>query len=107
MTAPIRPIPSQLPLQQLQQLDTGGVTLDAGVRDGGSSFGDQLKRVLGEVSTAQDTSQDKLQRFLRGEPVELHQVMASAEEAGIAVEMLVELRNKLTDAYRTVINMQS
>jgi flagellar hook-basal body complex protein FliE len=48
-----------------------------------------------------------MQRFMRGEPVELHQVMAAAEEAGIALEMLVELRNKLTDAYRTLVNMQS
>lgn len=71
----------------------------------GPSFGDSLKRALGEVSTSQETSQDAIQRFVRGEPVELHQVMASAEEASISLEMLVELRNKLMDAYRTVINM--
>jgi flagellar hook-basal body complex protein FliE len=45
--------------------------------------------------------------FLRGEPVELHEVMAATEEAGIALEMLIEIRNKVTDAYRTIINMQS
>ena len=45
--------------------------------------------------------------FVNGEPVELHQVMAAAEEAGISLEMLVEVRNKVTEAYRTVINMQS
>jgi flagellar hook-basal body complex protein FliE len=33
--------------------------------------------------------------------------MAATEEAGIALEMLVEVRNKLTEAYRSVINMQS
>jgi flagellar hook-basal body complex protein FliE len=33
--------------------------------------------------------------------------MAAAEEAGIAVEMLVEVRNKLIEAYRTLTNMQS
>jgi flagellar hook-basal body complex protein FliE len=48
-----------------------------------------------------------MQRFMRGEPVELHQVMAAAEESGIALEMLVELRNKFTEAYRTLVNMQS
>ena len=46
-------------------------------------------------------------KFLRGDPVELHQVMAAGEEAGIALEMMVELRNKFTDAYRTLISMQS
>jgi len=33
-------------------------------------------------------------------------VMAASEEAGIALNFLVEMRNKLTDAYRTVMNMQ-
>lgn len=72
---------------------------------GGPSFGDSLKRALGEVSTQQDNAQDYIQRFVRGEPVELHQVMAAAEEASISLEMLVELRNKLMDAYKTVVNM--
>jgi flagellar hook-basal body complex protein FliE len=71
----------------------------------GPSFSDTLKRALNEVSTSQDTAQDYIQRFVRGEPVELHQVMAAAEEASISLEMLVELRNKLMDAYRTVVSM--
>jgi len=33
--------------------------------------------------------------------------MAATEEAGIALEALIEIRNKLTEAYRTVINMQT
>ncbi|MEX2582215.1 MAG: flagellar hook-basal body complex protein FliE [Gemmatimonadota bacterium] len=74
---------------------------------GGPSFGDTLKDALGEVSGIQEGAQDIIQAFLRGEPVELHEVMAATEEAGLALEMLVELRNKMTDAYRTIINMQS
>lgn len=74
---------------------------------GGSSFADTLTRAVNDVSDAQDRSSDMVQRFLRGEPVELHQVMAATEEAGIALDLLVELRNKVTDAYRTLINMQS
>lgn len=72
---------------------------------GGTSFGDTLKRAIGEVSTAQETSQDYIQKFVNGEPVELHQVMAAAEEAQLSLEMLVELRSKLMDAYKTVMQM--
>lgn len=74
---------------------------------GGTTFADTLKQALGEVSQVQENASNVVQAYLRGEPVELHQVMAAGEEAGIALEMLVELRNKLTEAYRTVINMQS
>ncbi|MDQ8154403.1 MAG: flagellar hook-basal body complex protein FliE [Gemmatimonadota bacterium] len=73
---------------------------------GGNSFGDTLKRALDDVSAAQDRSSDTLGAFLRGEPVELHQVMAASEEAGIALEMLIEVRNKFLDAYRQLTSMQ-
>jgi flagellar hook-basal body complex protein FliE len=72
---------------------------------GADSFGDTLKRVLNDVSNSQDVSQNYIDRFVRGEPVELHQVMAAAEEAQLSLEMLVEMRNKLTDAYKTVMSM--
>ena len=71
----------------------------------GPSFADALKRAIGEVSTQQDNAQDYVQRFVRGEPVELHHVMAAAEEAQLSLEMLVELRNKMMDAYKTVMTM--
>ena len=72
---------------------------------GADSFGDTLKRMLNDVSNAQDVSQNYIDRFVRGEPVELHQVMAASEEASISLEMLVELRNKMMDAYKTVMAM--
>lgn len=73
---------------------------------GGGSFADTLKQMIGEVSGLQENSQDAIQAFVNGEPVEIHQVMAAIEEAGIALELLIEVRNRLTEAYRTVIQMQ-
>jgi flagellar hook-basal body complex protein FliE len=73
----------------------------------GSSFGDVLTKAVNEVSAAQDVSAETTRRFLAGENVELHQVMASATEAGIALDTMIELRNKVVDAYRTVIAMQN
>jgi flagellar hook-basal body complex protein FliE len=70
------------------------------------SFGEMFKRALGDASELQQHSEDLIQAFLRGEPVELHQVMAASEEASISLELLVEIRNKLTEAYRSVMNVQ-
>jgi len=72
-----------------------------------NSFGDTLTRALNEVSDARDRSSDLTKRFANGENVELHQVMAASEEAGIALDMVIELRNKVVEAYRSVIAMQS
>ena len=86
-----------------QPLQPGGAAGNAG----GPSFGDTLKNALEEVSSVQNEARDLVSAFVRGEQVELHQVMAATEESGIALEMLIEIRNKFTEAYRTVINMQS
>jgi flagellar hook-basal body complex protein FliE len=72
-----------------------------------NSFGDTLTRALNEVSDTRDRSSDLTKRFANGENVELHQVMAASEEAGIALDMVIELRNKVVEAYRSVIAMQS
>lgn len=84
----------------------GGNGIGRGNAAGGPSFGDTLKDAINQISATQDNASDTVAAFLRGEPVELHQVMAASEEAGIALEMLIEVRNKFTEAYRTVINMQ-
>ena len=100
MSSPILPISTGIaPLMRL----TG---TPIGMGDSDAPFGDLLKRALGDVTGMQDRKEDMIGAFLRGEPVELHQVMAAAEEASLSLELLVETRNKLTDAYRSIMNMQ-
>ncbi len=75
--------------------------------DEDASFSSFLKDALGEVASLQNEAQDAIGAFVRGDSIEIHEVMAAAEEAGIALDMLIEIRNKITDAYRSVIQMQS
>ncbi|MCC7052688.1 MAG: flagellar hook-basal body complex protein FliE [Gemmatimonadaceae bacterium] len=73
----------------------------------GGGFGDVLTRAVNEVSAAQEISGELTLRAARGEHVETHQLMAAASEAGIAMDLMIEVRNKVVDAYRTVMSMQS
>ncbi|NJD20567.1 MAG: flagellar hook-basal body complex protein FliE [Gemmatimonadetes bacterium] len=86
--------------------DAGVIRLRMG-GTGDTSFGETLQGFLHEVSSMRAEASDAIGAFVRGEPVEIHQVMAAAEEAGIALDMLIEIRNKLADAYRAVMQMQS
>jgi flagellar hook-basal body complex protein FliE len=99
--------PSSVGPSSLQQTERGGIRIPLQGSGNGPSFAETLEKALGEVSDLQTEAQDAISAFLRGEPVEVHDVMAATEEAGIALEMLIEVRNKLTEAYRTVINMQN
>lgn len=99
MTAPIGPRSGLLsPIER----NGGGIPLE----NGGPSFGDLFKRALNDTSGMEDNAKNVINSFLRGEPVELHQVMAASEEASISLELLVEVRNKLSDSYRNIMNMQ-
>lgn len=91
----------------IQETDRGGFRVPLEGAGKGPSFADTLEKALGQVSDLQAGAQDAVAAFLRGDPVEVHEVMAAAEEAGIALEMLIEIRNKLIEAYRTVVNMQT
>lgn len=93
-------------LPQFGGQDTGAIKVPV-ITEESNSFGETLTRALNEVSDARERSSDLTQRFAAGENVELHQVMAASEEAGISLELLVEVRNKFAEAYRTLINMQS
>ena len=90
-------------------LDTGRQTVPAirgGDGAGGASFEDTLKKFVNGVSDQQDAAADLQGKFLRGENVELHQVMAAGEEASLSLELMVELRNKVTEAYKTLVSIQ-
>ena len=90
---------------ELQETGSDRVRLGESLEGSHPSFADTLRDALGEVSELHVRAEDTIGAFLRGEPVETHRVMAAAEEAGIALEMLIEIRNKVTEAYRAVMQM--
>jgi len=105
MSQPIRGVGQvgpQLPVDRTH----GRAVRQAGQVEQGS-FKETLAEALGDVQGLQDEAGDAVEAFLRGDPVELHDVMAAVEEAGIALEMLIEVRNRFIEAYRTVVNMQT
>ena len=69
------------------------------------AFSDMISDLLESVNKMQSESAAVQQAFLAGEPVELHQLMIKAEEAGVATDLLLEIRNKLLDTYREIMRM--
>jgi flagellar hook-basal body complex protein FliE len=89
-------------------LDTGARTIPlGGEANAGPSFGDTLTEALNGISEVRNHAGDLTRRFVAGEQIELHTLMSAHEEAGVALDLLVELRNKVIESYRTLINMQS
>jgi flagellar hook-basal body complex protein FliE len=87
--------------------DTGARQVPVfGTNADGGSFGDTLTKAINAVSADQDTATSAVQSFARGDNIEIHQVMAASEEASLSLEMLIAVRDKFTDAYKSLISMQ-
>ncbi len=105
MTVPIRGVPGPEGLRP--QGDTRAIPLGDPFEQG-PSFADTLADALGDVSRVQDRTRSTIEDFIRGDrEVPLHELMAASEEASLSLELLVEMRNKLTEAYRALMNMQT
>jgi|TARA_B100000700_G_scaffold203470_1_gene223724 flagellar hook-basal body complex protein FliE len=71
-----------------------------------SDFSTMLKNAVDGVNNMQLESKDVQQRFEMGDPsLSLAQVMLTKEKSGIAFEATVQVRNKVLEAYKTIMNM--
>ena len=68
----------------------------------GTKFMDLLLDSLEQVNQLQTEADNKVQALYSGESDDLAGVLAAANKAGIAFDLLMEVRNKLIDAYREI-----
>jgi flagellar hook-basal body complex protein FliE len=47
-----------------------------------------------------------IEKMVAGEITDVHQVMVAVEEANTAFNLMMELRNKMLDAYQEIMRMQ-
>jgi flagellar hook-basal body complex protein FliE len=73
---------------------------------GGASFKDTVKSFLSDVSDKVSQS-DRLARDLAtGRTNDVSKVVSSVEEANLAMQFTLAIRNKLLDAYNEISRMQ-
>ncbi len=70
------------------------------------SFKDTLKEAIQQINTLQEEAGEMTRQFVTGEVTDLHQVMVATEKARVALELMLEIRNKMVDAYKEIMRMQ-
>lgn len=65
--------------------------------------------VLGDLVSAVDAKQDHAQQVTRsvllGQGAPLHESVIAMQEAGVAFQLMVEVRNKLVESYQELMRM--
>jgi flagellar hook-basal body complex protein FliE len=69
-------------------------------------FGDFLSNSLNQLSAQQAESDKLAEQFVKGEVTDTHQVMIAAEKVSLGLEMAVQTRNKVIEAYQDIMRMQ-
>lgn len=70
------------------------------------NFGQVLSDAINNLSQREQRANQATASLAAGEDVALHQVMLAVQEADIAFQMAMQVRNKLVDAYQEVMRMQ-
>jgi len=77
-----------------------------GASRGGEDFAALMRRELEKVSAMQSEADEKLKQLLTGQTQNLTEVFTAARKAEVAFGLLMEIRNKLVDAYQELKNMR-
>lgn len=72
----------------------------------GESFGDLLSTQVDKLNGQQLKADGLIQDFASGNIDDLHEVMIGVEEARLSMELAVQVRNKIVEAYKELNNMQ-
>lgn len=71
-----------------------------------ASFQETLKSFMNDVNGLQKDADASTQRLLTGDLENIHQMMLAMEEANTSFQLMMEMRNKILEAYREVMRMQ-
>lgn len=70
--------------------------------NGGSDFGQMLMDAIKDVNKTQADSRALQSDFMAGRPVEYHDLMIAMEKSSTAMQLTVQVRNKLLEAYQEI-----
>jgi flagellar hook-basal body complex protein FliE len=71
-----------------------------------AGFGELFGQGLAQLSATLLTSQVDMQRLATGDAQNLHQVMIRLEESKLSFQLMLQVRNRLLEAYQDVMKMQ-
>jgi flagellar hook-basal body complex protein FliE len=77
----------------------------ASTPDGGKFF-EVLQQSMDQVDGAQGEAATQVAQLLNGQGADLHSAMIAVEKADLSFQLMMQVRNKIVQAYQTMSNMQ-
>jgi len=84
----------------------GAAAAAARTEDSNSDFMTALQQSMDAVEGAQGEAQTQVAQLLNGNGADLHSAMIAVEKADLSFQLMMQVRNKIVQAYQQVSNMQ-
>ena len=93
--------------QTLREARDSGLRRDVmGPQDKSKSFVESLKEAVQTVNELQKDADRKMEDLATGKAKSIPDVMIAAEKADIGLRLMVQVRNKVIEAYQEIMKMQ-
>jgi len=89
------------------KISTSPMSINSLSMNGNESFAAFIKEIVSDTNEMQIDAGTKTDMFIKGDPIDIHDVMIASNKAKTSFQLLLELRNKGLDLYREVSRMQS
>lgn len=73
---------------------------------GGSGFGSVLQNAIDQVESLHVDAQNEVKELVEGGRDDVHNVAIAMEKADVAFQLMMQVRNKIVNAYQEVSRMQ-
>ena len=77
----------------------------AGAAEGGKFF-ETLQQSIDQVGGEQGDTTTQVAQLFNGQGADLHSAMIAVEKADLSFQLMMQVRNKIVQAYQTMSNMQ-
>ena len=74
--------------------------------ESGGGFGSILNQAIDQVGQLKQTSDKQVGELLQGDRQDIHNVMIAVEKAEVAFQLMMQVRNKIVNAYQEVSRLQ-
>lgn len=71
-----------------------------------NSFGSVLKDTISDINKLQNDADKSIAKVQLEDAGSIHEAMIALEKAGISFQVMMQVRNKILDAYQEVMRMQ-
>lgn len=88
------------------ELRNSEINKEVGATGDVQSFADTLKSAVNSVNELSHEANTQVQKLATGETKNIPEVMIASEKASVAFKLMLQVRNKIIDAYQEVMKMQ-